>query len=890
MTTTGTTSGVSDRDANLAALIARLACDTPEAIAMIAEREWTYRDLHSRQMAYARGIAMLELAPETTVAVFVPRDGEMVALLLAILWCGLAYVPIDPEDPPERGLRIQKAAGCRLILGAAEQLAQFRQAASGKILATMIEPGDVIDAGRGRPIPDCAPGGDRLAYVLFTSGSTGEPKGVEIEHTQLVNLLHASRELLQFGKSDRYLAIATIAFDISVVELFLPLMVGGSFLLRSRALLRDPARLFADLSHHAVTVVQLGPSSWSVLLNAGIPVPQLRVAISTGEPITPALAAQLPLVADLAFNLYGPTETTVWATGYRLSAERSGSLPEVSKISAPIGVPLAGCSAIVADAEGLPVAFGQEGELLIGGAGLARGYCGRPDLTAERFIRLGPGASRYYRTGDIVRQDHDGVLHYFGRNDDQLKVRGVRIEPREVEEAALRVPEIEQAAATWFDTGSGNRGIVLAVVWRPGLSMPFEKLHGFLGCHLPQAMVPSRFVALERLPQTASGKVDRAVIRTARPYLVEARQPRYSRSLSLSDTEARLTLIWQKALGLDWVELDTHFFTQGGDSLSAITMTMDVEKVFDVSIDPISIWDAPRLVDFAKLVERSRGQPNDLQNRRVVFPLVKEGNGNPLFFSNIDLKMGHGGLWTVGCPLYALVQWTHGQGFVKSGSIQELAATQVSEIRNIQGCGPYRIGGYSLGGVIALEIARQLRAQGDEVELLFLLDPMAPVHYAGRGSDQILKAPGFVRSPLRQRITDQIRALARAPRVEAPRALRRLAQRLRRWSIWQRAAYHLVDFYGRHPTSITRLLLPRNRWPAFWYAARRLARSYVALPYEGRCLAVFHDRAERYGIWSSLLSGDAELLLVESTHLGMWVSPTLEAWMDELENCCQAAA
>ena len=191
---------------------------------------------------------------------------------------------------------------------------------------------------------------------------------------------------------------------------------------------------------------------------------------------------------------------------------------------------------------------------------------------------------------------------------------------------------------------------------------------------------------------------------------------------------------------------------------------------------------------------------------------------------------------------------------------------------------------------IALEIARQLRAQGDEVELLFLLDPMAPVHYAGRGSDQILKAPGFVRSPLRQRITDQIRALARAPRVEAPRALRRLAQRLRRWSIWQRAAYHLVDFYGRHPTSITRLLLPRNRWPAFWYAARRLARSYVALPYEGRCLAVFHDRAERYGIWSSLLSGDAELLLVESTHLGMWVSPTLEAWMDELENCCQAAA
>jgi enterobactin synthetase component F len=871
-----------DRDANLAALITRQAQDTPDAVAVIADRVWTYRELHERTRSYVAGIARLNLAPETTIAVLVRRDGDMVALLLAIFWCGLAYVPIDPDDPPERGRRVLTSAGCGLVLGAPADLDRLRQAAATRLPA-MIDPASLIVAGPTLDVSVCATGKHRLAYVLFTSGSTGDPKGVEIEHRQLVNLLLAARDLLRFGRADRYLAIATIAFDISVVELFLPLLAGGSVLLRSRSLLRDPARLMVELRDHAVTHVQLGPSSWSVLLQSGTAFPRLRVAISTGEPITPALAARLPQIADLALNLYGPTETTVWATGYRLEETSVTNGPGLSTISAPIGTPLADCTALVLGSDGAPVADGQEGELLIGGAGVARGYRARPDLTAERFIRLGPEALRYYRTGDLVRRDPGGVIHYFGRNDDQLKVRGVRIEPREIEQALARVPEVAQSAATWFETGSGTRGLVAAVVWQQGRSLSFETLHGILQHALPQPMVPSRFVALDQLPQTASGKIDRAAIRASSHVLVAAREPGYARSLNLSDTEARLTMIWQKALGLTRAELDTHFFSEGGDSLSSIAMVMDVEKSFDVTLDPNRIWDAPRLRDFARIVERARQQPDDLQNRRMVFPLVREGRGGPLFFSNIDLKLARAGLWTADCPLYSIAQWSSAQGFVKARTIADLAAAQTAEIRTIQERGPYRIGGYSLGGLIALEIATQLRKQGEEVELLFLLDPMAPVRYRKTGTTEIIRAPGFIRPPIFERIARQLRALTRAPRSETPRALARAVLEFRRLGVWQRVEYHLVDFYGRYPNRVTRALLPRNRWPAFWYAARKLALSYVAQPYEGCTLAVFHDQAERSDIWRTLLSGRVEIANTEATHLGMFVAPAMNIWMDRLD-------
>jgi len=868
-----------DFDGNIAALFYHQAQKTPDAIAIVGDHSWTYNDLSNRLLDYVRGLSTYDLAPESTIAVILPRDGDMVAILLAILWCGYAYVPVDPDDPPERAGRIQKAAACKLVVGDSSLIAQRERPGGFESLHQSIQLEELIARGQGRSEPECAPGGEGLAYVMFTSGSTGEPKGVEIEHRQLLHILNASQEILGFNQADRYLAIATIAFDISVVEIFLPLITGGSFLLRDRTLLNDPKGFFQDIETFKVSVVQLGPSSWSVMLDADCKIPQFRVAVTTGEAIAPVLAARLAEIASDAWNLYGPTETTVWVTGHRLGTASQHSQRAASEISAPIGKSFPRCLSLVVNEANEPVLDGEAGELLIGGMGLARGYRDDSDLTREKFVYLNQEKTRYYRTGDLVSEDEDGVIQYHGRIDDQLNIRGIRIEPREVEKSILTIPGIAQAAATWFVTPIGSKGLCSAIVWLPGRSIPFENLQQTLRQKLPTAMVPSRLIAMKELPLTANGKVDRNLIRTAVTKTVDGKaQPGYAQSLELTDTEARLTMIWNKALGVSNVTLDTHFFTEGGDSLSAIAMMLDVEKAMGAKFNPEILWKAPRLCDFARLIERARFQPVDILNMRTVFPVVETGNGAPLFFSNIDLKLRQKGLWQADCPLYAIVQWAHGRGFVKAKTIQELAAAQITEIRTIQKTGPYRIGGYSLGGLIALEIAQQLRDQGDSVDLLFLLDPMAPVRFRKVANGKSVISPGFIRPPLLVRIRQQLEKILVEPGIELPRTMRKVTQELRRLQLWQSLTYHCLDLYGRHPSLLTRMLVPKNRWPAFWFMARKLAQAYVAEPYDGHCLAVFHARDERYDIWQSLLPENAELSFVDSSHLGLFSETAIDKW------------
>lgn len=876
-----------DSQANVFACFARQADARPDALAVIDEQgSTTYGELAARADRVARHLLANGLAPEQPVGVLMSRRTELLAVLLGVWQAGGAYVPFDPRDPADRIRRMQASCGCTLVLGDADLVQALRAAcdADGTEAPQTVVVATIPDAS-GNVAPLASPdGGARLAYLLFTSGSTGEPKAVEVEHRQVMALLQSAREMLQLTAHDRYLAASTIAFDASITELFLPLATGACVVLRDRAILLDPHGLAQAVRAHGVTVLQTGPSVWQVLLSEVPDFPHVRVAITHGEAVAPALAKRIALQGDDVWNLYGPTETTVWATAARL---RPDDAPGLSTTSAPIGRPLPHVRALILDDQGNAAPYGTAGELCLGGPSVARGYRNNEVLTRERFITV--GGERVYRSGDVAVRDADGVLHYFGRNDDQIKVRGVRVEPGEVEAAVLRDSRVAQVAATWFTNRHGGRSIVAAVVLRPRASCRAQDLHEGLTARLPSAMIPARFLFVPWLPMTSSGKVDRKAIRQEAETTtvddangVTQSTPAGTRQRALTNTERAMATIWERMLGVPAVAPDDHFFTIGGDSLAAVQMMVEVEGRFGLVLPVHLAFEAPTLETLARRVERAQEAVEDEATTGFVFELVPSVGGTPVFFSGVELSLARRGLWTLPCPLYAIALWAKGSGFVQQASLTSLAASHLESIRRLQPKGPYRLAGFSLGGLIAYEMAQQLRAAGEVVEMLFLLDPMAPytVVLTGSGGRPTSTMPEQDhRASVHVRIGRHLRRVARGPGEKGVAAWVHKALLLDRMALLDWLHYLAVNHFLRHPNAASRALFPRDRWRAFWFAGRRLVRRYTATAYDGPVLAVFTKQDRRGEIWSALLRPDTERHALDVPHLALFEEPTLGQWL-----------
>ncbi|MFC8988758.1 amino acid adenylation domain-containing protein [Streptomyces sp. NPDC056956] len=561
----------------------------------------TYAQLNARANRLARWLIERGAGPERYVAVSLPRSADLVVAILAVVKTGAAYLPIDPENPAERtAYMTADAASCWVLDRLPDDLASWPEH-------------DVTDEDRIRPLLPAHP-----AYVVYTSGSTGQPKGVAVLHHNVVRLFDATRERFGFGPTDVWTLFHSFAFDFSVWELWGALLHGGRLVVVSYETSRSPEDFLELVAAEGVTVLNQTPSAFHQFIAADAAHPEwsaalrLRFVIFGGEALDPGrLRAWYERHADDApalVNMYGITETTVHVTHLALE-RRHADEPHGS----PIGTPLPDLRGHVLDEQLRPVPFGLTGELYVAGAGLARGYISRPGLTAGRFVAdpFGAPGSRMYRTGDLVRRRADGVLEFVGRADDQVKLRGFRIELSEIESALVRHPAVAQAAGVVREDRPGDRRLTAYVVPAGEQGVTGEELREFAGQWLPTHMVPGAVVTLDALPLTVNGKLDRRALPAPEPRdLSEGRAPR-------TPHEAVLCGLFTEVLGSPAVSIDDDFFALGGHSLLATRLVGRVRAELGVGLPVRAVFEAPSVHRLVRRLEEARPARPALRRREL---------------------------------------------------------------------------------------------------------------------------------------------------------------------------------------------------------------------------------------------------------------------------------
>jgi amino acid adenylation domain-containing protein len=563
------------------------ALKSPAAAAVVfGERTLTYAELDAQSNKLASILRRRGVTRGTVVGVFLHRSPEMVVALLGILKAGGAYLPLDPQLPAQRIEFLIADAGVPLIVMQTDLRDTLSDSGAARLMI------DQISENVEQPLTD-KPNFEDLAYLIYTSGSTGNPKGTEITHGALVNLLASMLREPGLTSEDTLVAITTLSFDIAGLEIFGPLVCGATLAVASREQVLDPELLGVLLEESAATVMQATPSTWRMLLESGwMGRANLRMWCG-GEALRPDLAESLLARGREVWNLYGPTETTIWSAAHRV---KSGENPIL------IGRPIGNTRMYILDPEGQPVPVGVPGELYIAGAGVARGYWRRPELTETRFLPDPfdpvPGR-RMYRTGDLARYRRGGQIQLIGRTDHQIKVRGHRIELGEIEVVIERHPEVRQAVVDLQGEGNGQR--LIAYIKHSGETMDTGNLRAWLQEKLPDYMVPSLFIVLEEIPLTPNGKVDRKQLpkpkASARETSTQIVSPR-------NRLEEQLVQIWSEILGVDRVGVRDNFFDLGGHSLLLIRVHARLRQELDSSVAVIDLFRYPTIESMASWLNR----------------------------------------------------------------------------------------------------------------------------------------------------------------------------------------------------------------------------------------------------------------------------------------------
>ncbi len=577
---------------------------TPNAVAVqFEDGSLTYRELDKRADELAKILIAQGVKSGILVGIFVKRSIEMLIGLLGVLKAGGAYLPLDPSFPSERLAFMVEDSGASIILTQTSLLADMPENKAQVLCLDAL--GQSPSTKRKKKSSSAKP--DDPAYIIYTSGSTGKPKGVQVHHQAVVNFLCSMRESLQINADDTLFAVTTLSFDIAVLELLLPLTVGARVAISSSDVAADGALLANALTDTQATIMQATPASWRSLLEAGWKGKDDLNILCGGEALTNDLAVHLLERGARLWNLYGPTETTIWSTIYQVTSNKNQGVSN----TVPIGRPIANTQIYILDSNLQPVPIGVIGDLYIGGDGVSRGYLNRPELTAERFIPNPFGSSSViYKTGDIARYLPDGNIEFFGRSDQQVKVRGFRIEIGEVEVALAGHSSVGQAVVVAWKERSSDASLVAYVVPASGeKEADASQLRAFLRTKLPEYMVPSIFVNLESLPLTPNGKVDRKALPQPSQARPDLKAPYIAPRTQL---ELELTEICGQVLGLEnqnghsVVGVHDNFFDLGGHSLLGTRLVFLLREKYELEAAQLplrALFEQPTVANLARVID-----------------------------------------------------------------------------------------------------------------------------------------------------------------------------------------------------------------------------------------------------------------------------------------------
>ena len=701
---------------------------TPQAIAIEdGSQRLTYSELNRRSNQLAHFLRKKNVRADVPVAVCLKRSAELLVALLGVLKAGGACVPLDPDYPSERLSHILRDSRAPIVITQSQLLSVV--GATGAEILTLDSIGKLLAGESGENLPvEAIP--QSLAYVIYTSGSTGTPRGVQLTHGGLVNHGAASLDVYGFTAADRMLQFASISFDIAIEEILPTWIAGGCVIPRGDDVPLTAAEFLRWITDHKITALDLPTAYWHELVHElaesehSLP-ESLRLVIVGGEKASSSAYSAWLKAGGASVrwvNTYGPTEASVIATAYEPDPKKP--FPD----NLPIGRPIQNVRLYVLDSDLQPVPVGVPGELHIGGTGLARGYLNQPELTAAKFIDdpfSGKPGARLYKTGDMVRRLPDGNLEFVGRMDFQVKIRGFRVELGEIEAVLEKHPTVAQAVVIAREADGGKQLLAYVIATPEGVAA--AELREYLKKQLPEYMAPAEFVFLESFPLTPNGKVDRRAL--PEPQTMELAAAA-DFAAPRDEFESRMARLWAQVLGREAVGIRDNFFDLGGHSLLALRLTSRIEKEFGRKLTLTAVIQAPTVEEMAQLVQRDEVSWSPLvalqsAGTNPTFFFVHGLGGTVMRFHELARHMAPDQ------PFFCFqAQGIDGKLPVLD-QVDDMAELYFEHLRRAQPEGPYYLGGYSFGGLVALEMARRLLAAGEEIGLLALVDTYFVSRQAG---------------------------------------------------------------------------------------------------------------------------------------------------------------